>query len=298
MTHPQDRWAEGVVVERPGQGSPTVVWLVRHALWPLVRLCHRPTLGGSERLPRDRPYLLVANHSGGLGIAELLSFVALYVREVGPGRPLAGFAHPASFHVFPISAAHRAIGSVPSTYAFAAQTLARGVPLIIFPGGDHETMRPLWQAHRVDFAGRLGFLRIARTAGVPIVPLGIRGGHFTAPILFRSKLLATLCVLPRLLGVKRWGLSLLGLVVAVAMARWLPLAWPWRALAIWAWLASGLSFLAWIPWTLRFTIGEPLEAATLFEREMGEGDEETLRRALAVVEARVQRLVDAGDGAG
>lgn len=294
MTHPQDRWAEGVVVDHPGQASPAVVWLIRHALGPLVRLCHRPALRGREHLPQDRPYLLVANHSGGLGIAELLSFAALYVRDIGPDRPLAGFAHPASFHVFPVSAAHRAIGSVPSTYTFAAQTLARGVPLLIFPGGDHETMRPLWQAHRVDFAGRLGFLRIARQAGVPIVPLGIRGGHFTAPILFRSHLLATLCVVPRLLGVKRWGLSLLGVLVSLAMAWWLPIAWPWRALAIWAWLASGLSFLAWIPWTLRFTIGAPIEAPALFERAAGEGDEETLRRALATVEARVQGLVDEG----
>jgi 1-acyl-sn-glycerol-3-phosphate acyltransferase len=78
-------------------------------------------------------------------------------------------------------------------------------------------LRPLWQYDRVDFGGRVGFLRIAREAGVPVVPLGIRGGHLTAPILFRSRALATLLVAPRLIGQKRRGVSLLGLLVAVAI---------------------------------------------------------------------------------
>jgi 1-acyl-sn-glycerol-3-phosphate acyltransferase len=55
--------------------------------------------------------------------------------------------------------------------------------VLIFPGGDHEAFRPVWQAYRVDMANRKGFLRIARRAWVPIVPLGIRGSQFALPIL-------------------------------------------------------------------------------------------------------------------
>jgi 1-acyl-sn-glycerol-3-phosphate acyltransferase len=283
------RFAKGVVVENPGRAAPWAVEIVRRWVEPLVRLCHRPTLAGVEHLPKEGPFLLVANHSAGLGLAEILSFAALYLREVGPGRPLAGFAHPVGFRVFPLSAVLGAVGAIPSSYEAAHRALAAGVPLLVFPGGDHETMRPIWQANRVDLGGRVGFLRIAREAGVPIVPLGIRGGHLTAPVLLRSKLLATLVVVPRLLGSRRWGLSLLGLIGAVLIGALAPLSWPLRALLVWLWLGSPLVFLAWVPWTIRMRIGEPIAPADLFA---GEAGEEQLRRALARVEQAMQSLVD------
>ena len=283
------RWARGVVIAAPGRPTPAIVRQVRRWLAPVVHLSHRPTLDGLEHLPSDGPFLLVANHSAGLGIAELLSFLVLYLHHVGPARPLAAFAHPIGFRVYPLSVALRHLGAVPSTYDSAERALASGVPLLVFPGGDHETLRPLWQAHRVDFGGRLGFLRIARAAGVPVVPLGIRGGHFTAPVLFRSSLLATLLVLPRLVGVKRWGVSLLGALGAAALVAYGPSSWMLRAALVWLWLGSPLTFLPWVPWTLRLRVGAALPAADLFARDASDDD---LRRALARVQSAVQSLVD------
>jgi 1-acyl-sn-glycerol-3-phosphate acyltransferase len=277
------------VVARPGRPSARIVALVAGFLEPVVRLFHRPTLEGLEHLPAGGPFLLVANHSAGLGIAEILSFVALYLREVGPDRPLAGFAHPFAFRVFPVSTAFRHLGVIPSTYEHAHAALAAGVPVLCFPGGDHETMRPMWQAHRVDFGGRVGFLRIARDAKVPVVPLGIRGGHFTAPVLLRSRALATLLVAPRIIGSKRWGLSLLGLIGAGLVLSLLPASWPVRVVLTWLWLGSPLAFLAWIPWTLRLRLGPALAPAELFD---GDGTDDELRRALSRVQAAVQALVN------
>jgi 1-acyl-sn-glycerol-3-phosphate acyltransferase len=285
------RWAEGVRIDNPGRPAPGFVRLVRRVLDPIVQLCHRPTLVGVGSLP-EGPFLLVANHSAGLGLAEINTFIVMYLRHVGPDRPLAGFAHPAAFRVFPLSAALRAMGAVPSTYAAAEKTLSVGVPLLVFPGGDHETLRPIWQANRVDFGGRLGFLRIARTAGVPIVPLGIRGGHFTAPVLFRSRALATLLVAPRVLGVKRWGISLLGVIVAALVLTLVPASWPVRAAIVWLWLGSPLTFFPWVPWTLRMRIGTPIPASELFTPAGSDGGDEQLSRALARVQAAVQALVD------
>ncbi len=286
------RWAEGVEVASPGQVTPAMAAWVARYLEPVVRLCHRPTLEGVENLPASGAFLLVSNHSAGLGIAEILSFLALYLRQVGPKRRLAGFALPIDFRVYPMSALMKALGTIPSTYAAAERTLAAGVPILVFPGGDHETLRPVWQAHRVDFGGRVGFLRIARAAGVAIVPLGIRGSHFTAPVLVRSKLLATALIVPRLLGVKRWGISLLGVIVAALIAALVPVAWPIRAALVWLWLGSPLVFLAWVPWTIRMRIGTPIPAATLFPGGDESADEAELARALARVEAAVQALVD------
>jgi len=256
-------------------------------LWPVVRLLHRPTLHGAQHLPAG-PFLLVANHSAGLGAAEILSFAVLYLEDVGPGRPLAGFALPTSFRVWPVSALMRAVGAVPSTYEHARATLAAGVPLLVFPGGDHETLRPVWQHDRVDFGGRLGFLKIARDAGVPIVPMGIRGGAFTGPMLLRSRRLAKLLLIPHLFGQKRWGLSLLGVLGAGGIAA-SPLPLVAKLVATLLWLGSPLSLSPFVPWTLRYRIGAPLPPAELFPGGTS-GSEAELRAALARVEESVRAL--------
>jgi 1-acyl-sn-glycerol-3-phosphate acyltransferase len=274
--------------------------VLRGARWlaPLVRAIFRARLLGLPRLP-EGPFLLVANHSAGIGLAELASFAALYLEQVGPGRPLAGFAHPIDFRFAPVARLFRSLGAVPATYEGAEEALLAGVPLLVFPGGDHETMRPLWQAHRVDFGGRQGFLRIARRHRVPIVPMGIRGSHFTAPVLLRSRLLPWLLVLPRLAGLKRWPITLLGLLGAAALAL-APWSVPVRAATVAVWLASPLPMLPWIPWRITMRIGAPIPPAELFgEASANAGAEATaLHDALARVEAAVQALVAVPHAAG
>ena len=279
--------ADPALTDRPGHLTPAALRWIRRVLAPLVRVLHRPTLTGLEHLPTDGPFMLVANHSAGLGLSEIGCLLALYAEAFGDSRPLAGFAHPLGMRIFPASVLMRHVGAVPSTYAAAEATLAAGVPLLVFPGGDHETMRPLWQAGRVDFGGRRGFLRIARKMGVPVVPLGIRGSHLTAPILWRSRhILPWLLVLPRLVGLKRWALTLLGVAVAAAvlvLAPWDPL---WRVLAAWAVLTSPLIFLPYMPTTITLRIGPPLAPEALFDAA-----DPDLSAALARVEAAVQSLV-------
>jgi 1-acyl-sn-glycerol-3-phosphate acyltransferase len=278
-------WTDQTPVDRPGCASPEVVAFATRVLHPLARFFHRATLEGTENLPATGPFLLVANHSGGIAMAEVPVFVALYARRFGGSRPLAGFVHPLSFKVWPLSRFFPMVGAIPST---AESTLAAGVPILVFPGGDHETMRPLWQAYRVDFGGRVGFLRIARKAGIAIVPMGIRGSHFTAPPLVRSRALSFLAVWPRLVGVKRWALSALGVLGAALIVAYVPLAWPWRLLLAWAWIASPFSMLPWIPWPIRVRIGKPIAPESLFDRG---GDVDSLARALRIVEDAVEDLV-------
>ncbi len=277
-----------MVVPNPGHVSPWARRFILKRLMPVVRVLFRPTISGLEHLPADRPFLLVANHSAGMGLAEIFSFVSLYARDVPPERPLAGFAHHMGFKIWPLKAIHPHIGTIPSTYEAAYDALDKGVPILVFPGGDHETLRPIWQAGRVDFGGRKGFLRIARQAGVPIVPMGITGSHFTAPILLRSRALATVLVVPRLMGLKRWGVSLLAVLGTGALAL-TPLPVWVKVPAIFLWLSSPLTFAPIIPWTIRFKVGQPIEPQTLFPGD--EADDEELTQALAEVQRAIQRLV-------
>jgi 1-acyl-sn-glycerol-3-phosphate acyltransferase len=278
-------WARGIEVDNPGMFSPVVVRIANILLWPLVRLLFRPRLRGVENLPRGEPFLLVANHSAGAGIAEIMCFIALYLRHVGPDRPLAGFALPQGFSVFPLSKLLKSIGAIPSTYDAAGKAFEKGVPILIFPGGDYETLRPVWQANRVDFGGRTGFLNIARSSGVPIIPLGIQGAHYTCPIFFRSEWLAWMLLVPRLIGLKRWGISLTGILGASAILLLAPLGIEWRLLLTWLWLGSPLVFLPIIPWRIRMQVGEPIAAQDLFAAEAD------MKQALRRVEREVETLV-------
>jgi len=274
-------------VDNPGAFSPLVVRIAHALLWPLVRLLFRPCLEGVENLPKDGPYLMVANHSAGAGVAEIICIIVLYLRHVGPDRPLALFALPQGFSVFPLSLLLKSIGAIPSTYDVARETLAKRVPILVFPGGDHETLRPIWQANRVDFGGRMGFLKIARESSVHIVPLGIHGSHYTCPILLRSQLLSWLFVVPRVIGLKRWGISLTGILGAAIILTLAPLGLEWQLLLTWVWLGSPLVFMPIVPWSIRLRIGKPLEPQELFAT----GADQELVDALGQVEREVELLV-------
>lgn len=275
-------------VSEPGRVQPLAKWLILNVVGPLVRLLFRPTLEGRENLPDEGPFLLVANHSAGIGLAELVSFASCWLEDSRSEYRLAGFALPIGFKVWPLSAVHRQLGSVPSTYEGGRQALANGASLLVFPGGDHESLKPVWYNEHVDFAGRVGFARLARETGVPMVPMGIQNGALTAPLLFRGQWLSSFFILPRMLGLKRWGISLLGLLVTVLLWVFLPLTWPWKMLAIWLWLGTPLVFMPVIPAPLRFRIGAPLPAGELFSESAGE---EELKEAAAQVERAVQALV-------
>lgn len=283
------RWSAHEKVATPGRITPLADRLLSRALHPVLRLVHRLGFEGAEHLPDKGAFLLVSNHPPSLGTAELAAFMAAYVHRFGSSRPLAGFAHATSFGWWPLSWVFRQIGAIPSTYEAAAAALAQGVPIAVFPGGDHEAFRPFWEASQVDFGGRLGFLRIARRAWVPIVPMGIAG--VTAPLLLRSTLLASLFVWPRLSGVKRYALSVAAVIGAAAIFVCVPVSWPARISLAWLWAASPLALASWFPARITIRVGTPLAPDELFGDRSVPEDDVTLARALERVEAAVQSVL-------
>jgi hypothetical protein len=136
------------------------------------------------------------------------------------------------------------------------------------------------------FAGRRGFLKIAREARVPIVPMGIQGSHYTAPTVGRSRLLPYLLIRPKLLGLNLYPLTVLA-VIGALLALMLPFSLPVRVLLAWAWIGSLPALMPWIPWRICYRIGKPIAATELFVT----GSEDELALAYQRVESSVQALV-------
>ena len=277
---------EGRQQPNPGQPDPEALHFWSRFIAPFVRLAFRPVLEGRDNLAREGPYLLVANHSG-LGNADIACLIETMVGQPRAHFP-AAMVHPVSFNSWPAGGWMARLGAIPSTYEAALGALSQGVPVLVFPGGDIEATRPVWRARCVDFGGRKGFLKIAREASVPIVPMGIRGSHFTAPILFRSRLLSKLLVFPYLSGVRRFPVTLLGVMGAIALLAASPrVGSPVAAAMAVLWMVLPLSQIPWIPWSVRIRVGKPIPVDEL----LPDATEETLDRAYGRVRGAVEDLV-------
>jgi len=249
----------------------------RRAVAPLVTRVFPWLFTGRKHLPAHDSYVVVANHSG-LGTVEALLLPEVWAREVGMDRRIAGMAHPAMLRSLGVGAFLRRGGCVEATRAGAAWARANGAALLLFPGGDHESMRPFWRARSVDFAGRTGWVRLAREHGLTIVPMAITGTHLTAPTLGYSKALAYLSG-ARLLGVRRVPLSIAGILASLgylALSRE-----PRRSVrAATAALAFAAGFaIPWLPSRVGFHLLPPIQVG-----ELTQSDDEIYARVTGAIE--------------
>ncbi|MGE0707294.1 MAG: 1-acyl-sn-glycerol-3-phosphate acyltransferase [Planctomycetota bacterium] len=145
-------------------------------LFPAYRAYFRAELLGFDRLPPG-PALLVGNHNGGWVMPEAPLTVLGYHRATGFQDPLTILGHDTAFALPGLRRFTRACGGTPARPESALAALAAGRRVLVYPGGDHEVMRPSRDRDKVDFGGRAGFARVALRAGVPIVPVVCAGAH-------------------------------------------------------------------------------------------------------------------------
>ena len=177
--------------------------------WPLIAAWFRPEILGLEHVPPEGPVLLVGNHSGGNVVPDTLVFTLAMYRRFGVRRPFYQLAHHLVVKAPWLSALQK-YGTIEASWENAIAALAQGAAVLVYPGGDWETHRPSWQGHRVEFAGRDGFVRLALATGVPIVPVVSIGGQETALFLARGDRIARALQLDR-----RFRLKVLPISVAL-----------------------------------------------------------------------------------
>src|SRR4051812_39300778 len=238
---------------------------------PLIRRMWPATFHDLDRLPHDDRILVVANHSG-MGAAELWTLALAWYERFGVTRPIAGMAHPAGFRVPILREALQGLGAVEATRVGAAKAREAGVPILLFPGGDQEATRPFWQADRVDFAGRKGWIRLAREHGLTIVPLCISGSHITLPVLARGRSISWL-IGTRWLGIHRAPVSALSVAAAaLALGASSAIGLPLIVGAASAWAAVwGTMMIPWIPSRIGFHV-----LSTVTEEEIAQTEDQVL----------------------
>src|SRR6478735_9076787 len=176
-------------------------------LWLLSSLYFRGEVRGLGNIPADGPVLLVGNHSGGNLTPDTTVFTLAFYTYFGVERRFYQLAHNLVL-AMPGLSRLRKFGTVAASHENAHQALESGAALLVYPGGDYEVHRPIWDANKVDFNGRKGYIRLALEKDVPIVPVVAIGGQETSIFLSRGERLAKLLGLDRALRLKVLPISL------------------------------------------------------------------------------------------
>ena len=176
-------------------------------LWMLASYYFRADVRGLGRIPAEGPVLLVGNHSGGNLTPDTHVFTLAFSTHFGVERRFFQLAHNLVL-AMPGLGALRKYGTVAASPENAEKALDTGAALLVYPGGDYEVHRPIWDSAKVDFDGRKGWIRLALRKNVPIVPVVSIGGQETALFLSRGERLARLFGLDRLFRLKVLPISL------------------------------------------------------------------------------------------
>lgn len=135
----------------------------------------RVTVSGGEGIEPGRPYVFMANHQSNYDIPVLLGHLPVEFRWL---------AKKELFRIPLFGRAMTAIGSIAidrgdresafGSLRRAADVLARGIPMMIFPEGTRSPNGPMLPFKKGGFMLAIG-------SGAPIVPVAIRGTRAVMP---------------------------------------------------------------------------------------------------------------------
>jgi len=161
----------------------------------------RVALAGAEHLPTG-PAIYFGNHCGSTYTVEGAMLATAIFRRFGVAHPLYFLAHRAFYTLPGVGPWLPKVGAVLADKDVALRILARGGQFVVFPGGDRDSHKPFRDRHKVDFHGHAGFIRMAMTARVPLVPFAHVGTHETLFVLSRGDRIARALRLDKLTGLK------------------------------------------------------------------------------------------------
>jgi len=174
---------------------------------PLLDYWFRMEVSGWDRIP-EPPALVVGIHSGAPFPWDAWAVGIQWWRRFGTDRPLHGTAHDALM-AFPVIGAYfRKMGVLPAAPDSITTALAAGRDVVLYPGGDRDSLREWTKRDEAHLAGRTGFVKLAIHTGVPVVPVATVGGPDAMPVLASGRRLAKLLRLDRVARLKMFPVAL------------------------------------------------------------------------------------------
>jgi len=197
-----------VTPANPDSADEVDLQLMDEVAPPFDWLCsryYRLTIEGMDDVPYG-PALMVGNHNSGTSFYEAIGMGARWYVERGSSDLVQGLAHDAVVDTPYIGNLMVRLGTVRASHETAAAVFAKGRKITVFPGGNLEAFRPYRDRHKVVFAGRKGFIRLAVRHQVPIVPMVHIGGHETFFILHDGQFIAKALGFDKLIRSDTWPL--------------------------------------------------------------------------------------------
>lgn len=190
---------------------------------PLVDKYFRMEIDGWETIPPP-PVLLVGVHSGAPFVWDAWTVGAQWWRRFGPSRTLHGTAHDALMAFPVIGKVFRSMGVLPAAPDSMSTALAAGRDVIVWPGGEVDSLRPWSERDVATLGGRTGFIKLAIRTGVPIVPIATVGGADAMPVLVRGDRLSKALRLDKIARLKVFPIAVsLPWIIAPAALPQIPL---------------------------------------------------------------------------
>jgi 1-acyl-sn-glycerol-3-phosphate acyltransferase len=208
-------------VADPGEHSPNILqrlinWRVGAAMEPhppnetllklqqpfydfLDKFYFRLEVDGWERVP-DETCLVVGVRSGGALTMDAWTLVNAWHTHFEGKRTLHGTAHDVLIATPGLGDYFRAVGVIAADRKSVGAALTGGEDVVVWPGGEVDSMRSWRKRDLATLGGRTGFVKQAIRSGVPILPVATVGGHDTVFVVSEGKWLAN--ALDRVTGLK------------------------------------------------------------------------------------------------
>jgi 1-acyl-sn-glycerol-3-phosphate acyltransferase len=220
-------------------GGRDPAFIERYA-WPVARWLSetyfRTSFDGLAHVP-DPPFITVGVHSGAPLLPDVWPVLSKCWDLFGVESPSYGLLHDVAFRIPVIGNLLIKVGGLRATPENAAKVLDAGGAVLVYPGGDAETMRPFRSRDTVDFRGRTGVVSLALAHGAPLLPIVNVGGHEVYAVLTEGRGLA-----------RRTGLKRATRISALPVVAGL----PWGL-----WVGGMLPYLP-LPARIEYLIGEPV----------------------------------------
>jgi 1-acyl-sn-glycerol-3-phosphate acyltransferase len=174
---------------------------------PILLRYFRARVEGVERIPPGAG-LYVGNHSSGILTPDSFIFCGEVFRAHGIDEVPFGLGHEVVINLPLLNQIIVPLGAVRASHATAHRLFARGKKVLVYPGGDIDSLRPFIQRDQIVFGNRRGYIRLAIREAVPIIPVISAGSQETLIVLDDANWLTLIPGLDRLLRMKVWPTTL------------------------------------------------------------------------------------------